>query len=282
MISLVNKSIAEKVSLITEATNKYTNSNFIRRILDKEKPETWKDALDYVQKNLRYKHEVKDVLYEPPEALRKVDVDCEDFTVFLGSMFKTMGYNVRLKVISNATFHIYPEIQLPRTKPIQWVGVDATTGKVGQVIYPMEYKPYMIKPLGEIARKYEEISLEESVQPGDILRLHYKSKWYIPDIIEEPITKWIVSYTHPEFKVLDVIREEDTFIIEVEVTGQHQAIGAIFIPVAIIAGAIAVSTIGAWLSLTKVEKVIEKGGLAPLTIGAIALLIFALVALGKR
>jgi len=287
MINIKDKPIEEKVNIIANVIKDYARHKFTQSILDSIKPKGWQDIFWFVKNTLKYKTEAsgKDVLYEPPEALGKVTVDCEDFTTLLGSLLLASGYPVRLKIISDGTYHIYPEVGLPAEKPSKWIGLDATTGLVGEVIYPPNYKPFLVKPLMGVTRTFKEekaieITLDTPVNPGDHLRFHYVARTWIPDFIEKWFYEKITTIRHPYFKILSIKKENDEWIIDVEVTKSYE-LGAI-VTAAIIAGALAIGAIATYFSLKKVEKIIISTGKTPISLFAIAILLFGIASVVKE
>ena len=288
MVNLKGKTIREKVEIIGDLIKEYARHKFVHGLLEQIQPKGWEDVFWFVRNTLKYKKEPrgKDVLYEPQESLGIITVDCEDYTVLLGSLLMASGYPVRVKVVSNGTYHVFPEIGLPPQNPKKWIGLDATTGWVGERPYPPNYRPYVVMGLGRlgdmgsIKLMWREISLDEPLKPGDRLRFYYKAKWFIPDFIEKKAYELLMKVTHPDFSVVSVDKKDDMIVVEVVVRGEKEKELGALITAAVIATALAVGLIASYFTLVKVEKVIEVGKF-PISVAALALLLFGLAALKK-
>ena len=274
----------EKLRIIRDLTVKYARSTFTKKLLAAIAPRDWRDIFWWVKNNLRYRREKpgKDVLLEPPETIGRIYADCEDYTTLLGSLLLAAGYPVRLKLISNATYHIYPEIGLPPSNPVKWIGLDATTGLIGDKIYPPYYHPYKEVEIqgisgiseGKAMEKTIEISMDTPLNPGDRIRFIYKALPYVPDYVERFFYEKLVSIRHPNFKILRVFKneKENEWVVEVEVLPPEKIQQASALTAAIIASAFAIGAVASYFTLKRVEKVVEVGK-TPLTFWTLAMVL---------
>lgn len=150
MISLEGLSLAEKGRIVAREIERYTNSPFIKGVLRNIgiKP-SYLDIFEFVTKYTKYAPERKDILYAPQETLGRVQVDCEDVSLLLGSLLRTAGYPVKVKLVTNRTSHIFPLVGLPRERPTRWIPLDATTERIGMV-ERRGYYPIYVKKLGGV------------------------------------------------------------------------------------------------------------------------------------
>lgn len=95
--------------------------------------------------------------------------DCDDQTVFLGSMLMTVGFHVRLRVVhtrGDSTWnHIYFMVGLPRLAPTHWMALDLTVKSkpAGWQVSGADEAARTGRPAGEVeaVRDYEMRPLTE-------------------------------------------------------------------------------------------------------------------------
>ena len=111
MINISGISLEDKGRLIAEEIRRNANTSFIRRFAHR-----FRDIDSFYRwfrANIRYVHDKGgDILYEPYEVYSSGKGDCEDFTVFIGSVAKAMGYPVVVRIVQNSTRHVYPIIKV--------------------------------------------------------------------------------------------------------------------------------------------------------------------------
>ncbi len=85
---------------------------------------------DWVQRNIRYTRDIYQVelLHTARRMLDLKAGDCDDMTILLGAMLKSIGYPVRIALTGfrpdrpHAYSHVYPEVYVPG----RWIALDAT------------------------------------------------------------------------------------------------------------------------------------------------------------
>lgn len=90
--------------------------------------------LDWVRANIKYVRdpETLDTFQTAQRTLELGIADCDDFSILIATMLKSIGIPVIFKVVSTdgITYsHIYPLAGLPPHKPEKWIAIDATIDK---------------------------------------------------------------------------------------------------------------------------------------------------------
>lgn len=110
MINIEGYSLAEKAQIVAnEILRNQRNPLIIKLARELKTPEK---AYEWIKRNIKYKKEVGDVLYEPEEVIKMGWGDCEDLTVLIGAISKAQGYPVRIRIVKNRTRHIYPLVKI--------------------------------------------------------------------------------------------------------------------------------------------------------------------------
>jgi len=88
---------------------------------------------NFVLANFRYTYDPEEVDTFATARLSLEDGggDCDDATILLGALLKSVGFSVQARVISVAAdpdnwVHIYPMVGLPKDDPTEWVALDCT------------------------------------------------------------------------------------------------------------------------------------------------------------
>lgn len=239
MIDLSRYSLPEKAVIVAREIVKHSHDPFMIRLAHELK--TPDNDLEWVKKHIKYKREKGDILYEPETSLAMGQADCEDLTLWVGTLAKIQGYPVRIRIISNGTRHIYPIIKVGG----KWRAYDATphpriiTDDLGMPInrpYHVVIDGYITddisNPLSgfihdvasgvakEVATKiimskigiggisnmygYKTIDVSTDYVPksGDHLLFYYKPKWYLPKSLEVWLIKQILKRNVKGIKIL--------------------------------------------------------------------------------
>jgi len=88
---------------------------------------------NFVVRNVRYVYDTTNVdVFTTAEAtLEAGGGDCDDMTVLFAALLKSVGFQVRARVISTPDspdewVHIYPMVGISKDNPTQWMPLDAT------------------------------------------------------------------------------------------------------------------------------------------------------------
>ena len=119
MIDLSKYTLPEKAVIVAREIIKHEHDP-IMQALARELKTPYND-LEWVKRNIKYRLERGDVLYEPETTFQMGHGDCEDDCLLIGTLARIQGYPVRIRIIANGTRHIYPIIKVDG----QWRAFDA-------------------------------------------------------------------------------------------------------------------------------------------------------------
>lgn len=95
-----------------------------------------KSVFNWVRKYIRYVHDIRgiDTFQHPIRTIEFGGGDCDDYTILLASLYLSLGYPVKLKVVNtiknNDYDHIYLLVGIPPVgKNQSWISVDASVNK---------------------------------------------------------------------------------------------------------------------------------------------------------
>jgi len=94
---------------------------------------------NWVRWNVNYEKDIRgrDIFESPLYTLKVGKGDCDAFTILIGSMYRSLGYPIRIRIASRdgkEWTHIYPLVGYPKDRPSRWVVVDASAP------YPMGWE----------------------------------------------------------------------------------------------------------------------------------------------
>lgn len=297
MISIEGYSLAQKAYIVSrEIIKNQKNPLMVRLARTLKTPE---NVYKWVRENIKYRREKGDVLYEPEEVLKRGSADCEDLSLLIGTLAKIQGYPVKLRIVKNGTRHIYPLVKIngkwvvmdatphrhipyingvPKGYKLVFEGIvdeglsgfrsdfekaiiTGTGVAIGSTITKFALKSFGLSGLMDFNKKTIKVDNSYIPKPGDHLLFYFRSKWYIPDSIEEWILKKIVKKKIPNCKILRAYFKNEGkikyLIVEVIVTG-NKNLGALIITILAITGALLAGGLATYFILDKVEKVVEK------------------------
>ncbi|HDD44573.1 MAG TPA: transglutaminase domain-containing protein [Candidatus Desulfofervidus auxilii] len=227
MIVLAGKSLIEKEKIIAKTADKYAKKD-----LYYYGPKNWKAIFNFIIRNFKYRKEKRDILYEPPELLRRRYGDCEDLCCYLAALLKKAGYKVKIRLISNATKHVYVLVFSPAEG---WIALDPSTKKISKTrLVPAGYKIIGDMPIGEMERileankfyklQYRVTGVFEvlSVSKSNFLHALNKAREYLREYGIEPVNSGVYFdaknmigsvYIKPS-KSIPVSKWNDVFIKE--------------------------------------------------------------------
>jgi len=295
MINIKGKSLHEKAWIVAREIIKNSHTPLIQRLASQLKdPET---AFKWVKSHIRYQKEDGDVLYEPEELIERGFGDCEDLTLLIGSIAYAQGYPVRIRLVKNATRHIYPLVKISG----KWKVLDAVPSRipfiggvpkgyrivvdgivkeeglsgaespfkkavfwgagiaVGATFAKSFMKKLGIGPLSGLPFERVEVPFSYVPKEGDHLLYYFKPKWYIPSVLEKWIVKQIVKRKLKNASIERVYfqKNKEKYLI-VEVRVGSESLGALALTAVAIGLAILAGGLMMYFTLVKIEKIVEK------------------------
>jgi len=298
MINLEGYALKEKAWIVAREIAKNQRDPLLVRLAKELK--TPENAYRWVKKNIKYRKEKGDILYEPEQTLKRGVADCEDLTLLIGSLAKIQGYPVKLRIVKNGTRHIYPLVKIRG----QWTVLDATphsntpyingvpkgykvvidglvsdeelsgfnsqfgkamvTGAgvaIGSSVAKLALKTIGLSGLSETT----EVGTDYVPKAGDHLLFYFKPKWYIPNKIEEWILKKVIKRKVPNCRIVRAFFKKENgiqyLVVEVVIT-RSESLGAIVVTILAITGALLAGGLATYFTLDRVEKIVEKPQIA--------------------
>ncbi len=328
MINIDGLSLVDKARVVAHEIIKDSTTPLVLSL--KKQIKTLNNIVPYLDSKAHYRLEQGDTLSEPYDILRYKGYDCEDDTLFIGTIARAMGYKVEVRIVSNGTNHIYALIY--DNKHGRWITIDPVpkppsyilnkyhTVVQGEVTNNLNnpiigVKGFSYNPIGlpdttwKLALQHPNFTRTELIsdiakstrlsnlsgfnstpksvkigdnyvpEAGDTLKFYYNTIKELPLSIDEWIRKKIISHKNPQFDIISVTNENDStlnnsFLQDIEnfisspIVNKHNFIvveirikknsnlGA-FMMAIIAISIVLVAGIG-YLTLVKVEKIIDK------------------------